>query len=156
MFSAYDLKKIIPRAIFALVAVNLSWGLMELFIRAVQALGDGAQALIMAPFQEAGLTGVQLSTSGGLAFSTIIAGAAGAAIVGIVPVVGVAISALFGLLFAFGIIMLRKVILIGLIIIAPVAIALSVFPQTEDYAKKWWEKLKRFLLESFDEMFADF
>jgi hypothetical protein len=21
---------------------------------------------------------------------------------------------------------------------------------------KWWEKLKRFLLESFDEMFADF
>lgn len=144
MFSAYDLKKIIPRAIFALVAVNLSWGLMEIFINGVQAIGDGAQQLVMAPFGPN--VGVELGGTSNLAFSAIIAGAAGAALIGIIPVVGVAVSGLFGLLFAFGIIMLRKIMLIGLIIIAPVAIALSVFPQTESWAKKWWDWFSKLLL----------
>ncbi len=146
MFSAYDLKKIIPRAIFALIAVNLSWSLMEIFIRAVEGIGQGAQELIMAPFADAGLVGISFGGGEGLAFSAIIVTAGAAAAIGIVPVLGVAVTGLFGLLFAFGIIMLRKVFLIGLIVIAPIAIALSVFPQTESWAKKWWDWFSKLML----------
>lgn len=144
MFSAYDLKKIIPRAIFALIAVNLSWSLMEIFIKAVEALGQGAQDLVMAPFGVH--QGVLLGTQGTFAFTAIAGTALAAAAIGIIPIVGTAVTALFGVLFAFAIIMLRRLILIGLIIIAPLAIALSVFPQTESWAKKWWDWFSKLML----------
>ncbi|MDQ5914074.1 MAG: hypothetical protein QG623_693, partial [Patescibacteria group bacterium] len=145
MFSAYDLKKIIPRAIFALVLVNLSWGLMEIFIRAVDVIGKGAEELVMAPFGDIG-RGIEIGASSGAAVFTLTAvGAAGAAF-GLIPILGVAITGLFGILFAFVITLIRRVLLIGLVIIAPVAIALSVFPQTESWAKKWWDWFSKLLL----------
>lgn len=144
MFSAYDLKKIIPRAIFALIAVNLSWSLIESFIKAVELLGLGAKEMITAPFGELG----QMHLGSGEASFALIGAGAGlaAAAAGIIPILGVAITGLFGLLFAFGILLLRKVFLIGLVVISPVAIALSIFPQTENWAKKWWDWFSKLLL----------
>jgi len=149
MFNAYDLKKIIPRAIFALVLVNLSWGLMEIFIQGIGALGEGAKELVKAPFAEAEIIGIQLggsgSTAGGLTLT--LAGLAGLGVVfGLVPILGVAIAGLTGILFAFIIALLRRVMLVALVIIAPIAIGLSVFPQTESWAKKWWDWFSKLLL----------
>jgi hypothetical protein len=149
MFSAYDLKKIIPRAIFALVAVNLSWGLMEIFIKGVGLLGEGAKDLVTAPFTSAGIEGIQLGGGGGGAGGLVLTLAGLAALgvgFGLIPILGVAITGLFGILFAFVIALLRRVMLIGLVMIAPIAIALSVFPQTESWAKKWWEWFSKLLL----------
>jgi hypothetical protein len=58
---------------------------------------------------------------------------------GLIPIAGVAVAALGGILFAFIIILARRIALLGLVIIAPFAIALMVFPQTEKWAKQWWE-----------------
>lgn len=144
MFSAYDLKKIIPRAIFALILINLSWGLMDIFIKIVNALGMGAQDLVMAPFGGAG--GINLNSASAITFSGLMVGVTAAVAIGIVPILGVAITGLFGMLFAFGIILLRKVFLVALVIVAPIAIGLSVFPQTESWAKKWWDWFSKLML----------
>lgn len=144
MFSAYDLKKILPRAIFALVAVNLSWGLMSIFIKAIDVLGNGAEKLITAPFGDLATYHIGAGgAAGALSFAVI--GGLGAAF-GLIPILGVAITGLFGILFAFAIALIRRVLIIGLIVIAPVAIALSVFPQTEKWAKEWWEWFSKLLL----------
>lgn len=149
MFSAYDLKKIIPRAIFALILVNLSWSLMSIFIQGVHYLGEGAKDLVMAPFEKAGITGISFGGSGFGAGGTVLTlatlGAAGV-VFGLIPVLGVAIAGLTGVLFAFVIALLRRVMLIGLVIISPIAISLMVFPQTESWAKKWWDWFSKLLL----------
>lgn len=149
MFSAYDLKKIIPRAIFALILVNLSWSLMSIFIQGVHYLGEGAKDLVMAPFEKAGITGISFGGSGFGAGGTVLTlatlGAAGV-VFGLIPVLAVAIAGLTGVLFAFVIALLRRVMLIGLVIISPIAISLMVFPQTESWAKKWWDWFSKLLL----------
>ena len=144
MFSAYDLKKIIPRAVFALVAANLSWSLMEVAIGAVNTLGDGAKELVLAPFGQT--AALQLTTGGNLGLLGISVLAVGGAALGLIPVAGVALAGLGGLLFAFIVILARRIALLGLVIIAPVAIALMVFPQTEKWAKEWWEWFLKLLL----------
>lgn len=145
MFSAYDLKKIIPRAVFALVAASLSWSLMNIMVNAVTFLGDSAQALVTAPFPDE-LLGISLGgSSGGLALGALAVGGLGVGL-GLLPIAGVAIAGLLGILFAFAIVLLRRVALVGLVIISPLAIALSVFPQTESWAKKWWDWFSKLLL----------
>ena len=144
MFSAYDLKKIIPRAVFALVAANLSWSLMSIAIGVVNILGEGAKDLIVAPF--ASTAAISPTTTGDILLLTIAAGAVASAGLGLIPVAGVAVAALGGILFAFIIILARRVALLGLVIIAPFAIALMVFPQTEKWAKQWWEWFLKLLI----------
>ena len=90
MFSAYDLKKIIPRAVFALVAANLSWSLMEVAIGAVNTLGDGAKELVLAPFGQT--AALQLTTGGNLGLLGISVLAVGGAALGLIPVAGVALA----------------------------------------------------------------
>jgi hypothetical protein len=144
MFSAYDLKKIIPRAVFALVAANLSWSLMSIAIGVVNILGEGAKDLIVAPF--ASTAAISPTSTGDILLLTIAAGAVASAGLGLIPVAGVAVAALGGILFAFIIILARRVALLGLVIIAPFAIALMVFPQTEKWAKQWWEWFLKLLI----------
>jgi hypothetical protein len=144
MFSAYDLKKIIPRAVFALVAANLSWSLMSIAIGVVNILGEGAKDLIVAPF--ASTAAISPTSTGDILLLTIAAGAVASAGLGLIPVAGVAVAALGGILFAFIIILARRVALLGLVVIAPFAIALMVFPQTEKWAKQWWEWFLKLLI----------
>ncbi len=145
MFSAYDIKKIIPRTVLALIGANLSWSLMNIVINSVNVLGDSIQDIILAPFTSAGLTSIRLDGSAApfMAIAAAVVATAGA---GLIPVVGIAVSGLFGILFAIVIVVLRTVILHFMVIVAPLAIALSVFPQTEKIFKQWWEWFFKVLL----------
>ncbi|USN97622.1 MAG: type IV secretion system protein [Candidatus Nomurabacteria bacterium] len=148
MFSAYDIKKIIPRAVMALVGINLSWALMDIFIRAVNALGESAYGLILAPFSGT-LTTIDFSGTGNT-FSAVLAVALGLAIgsvgLGLIPILGVAVAGATGILLAFAVVMIRRVALIGLIIVAPLAIAAGILPQTESWFKKWWDWFSKLML----------
>jgi hypothetical protein len=149
MFSAYDIKKIVPRAIFALVAINLSWSLMDIFINMVDALGMAVGDLILAPFEQGGVTGLDLrntSAAFSVALALLIAFAIGSAGTGLIPVIGVIVLGATGITLAFVITMVRRVALIGLVLIAPVAIAAGILPQTEGWFKKWWDWFSKLLL----------
>lgn len=144
MFSAYDLKKIIPRAVFAIIAINLSWSVMGLMINSINTLGNGAKDLIEAPFNN--LPVLSFSTAGAGSIMAIAVTAGAGAALGLLPIAGVAAAGLGGVLFAFLVVLARRVALLGLVILAPLGIGLMVFPQTEKWAKQWWEWFLKLLL----------
>lgn len=144
MFSAYDIKKILPRAAFALIAATLSYSLMELVINAVNLLGDSAYSLILGSFP--GAESIRLGSASSLSFAALAGTATAAAGAGLVPIVGVAAAAIFGVLFAFAIVLIRRVILTMMVIVAPIAIVAGIFPGTESLFKKWWDWFFKLLL----------
>lgn len=148
MFSAYDIKKILPRAAFALVGISLSWALMNILVNFMGFLGDSIEKIILDSFTTASsrLTSIQLDTSSSGWFMALASAAIIGSVLGLLPVLGLAIAGATGVGLAFIIILLRRVALVALVISAPLAIAMSVLPQTEKVFKEWWEWFFKLLL----------
>lgn len=148
MFSAYDIKKILPRAVFALVGISLSWALMSILINFMGFLGDSIESIILESFSAASsqLTTVKLDATTGGWFVALAALAVGSAGLGLIPVLGLLLAGVTGVGLAFIIILIRRVALVALVVLAPLAIAMSVLPQTEKIFKNWWEWFFKLLL----------
>lgn len=148
MFSAYDIKKILPRAVFALVGISLSWALMNILVNFMGFLGDSIEKIILDSFTTASsrLTSIQLDGASEGWFMALASVAVVGTILGLLPVLGLAIAGATGVGLAFIIILLRRVALVALVISAPLAIAMSVLPQTEKVFKEWWEWFFKLLL----------
>lgn len=148
MFSAYDIKKILPRAVFALVGISLSWALMNILINFMGFLGDSIESIILDSFSAASsqLTTVKLDATTGGWFVALAALAVGSAGLGLIPVLGLLLAGVTGVGLAFIIILIRRVALVALVVLAPLAIAMSVLPQTEKIFKNWWEWFFKLLL----------
>lgn len=160
--SAYTIKKIIPKILVAAIALFLSFFLADLAIRFFNGLGDGIEAFLLAPFgdlltavrDERGLDYImgQLSGVGGGEAGTAAALFAGAGITAFAGAGGVG-----GLIIAIGLIIaafvvgfvalvLRKVLIILLVVMMPLAIAAWILPSTEKWAKQWWDLFSKLLL----------
>ena len=161
--SAYTMRKVIPKLIIATIMLFLSYYFLSLAITFVNALGDGVASLIMGPFADGQL--LQQSKDGGaiawilesgnfgapdstvaqtaaismalVAFVT--QGGAGLVVIGIMFV-------LFACLTAFVSLVIRKIMLLGLVMIAPLAIVAWILPSTEKWFKKWWETFSKLLI----------
>ncbi len=159
MFSAYTIKKILPRLLIAAVAIQLSWWLCTEAIRATNVIAAGVEGLIYAPF--GGLTGRlninSLLVSGGAAsagaavtsYAVITASLAAAVYAGPVTVVGLlalAGTALLGALIALFLLVLRRLVILFLVLTAPIAIAAWILPGTQKIWKLWWESFTKLLL----------
>ncbi len=154
MIEAYTVRKVLPRILVAAILINLSIyivaGLEDIF----NILGAGISSIIEAPFRAAagsimggsksvlpgmnigggtGLLGVgALSLGlGALAFGVLTAGSIGILLL-------VVIMALVAVLGIFITVIVRQGLLVFLLLISPVAFALYVLPNTEQYFKKWW------------------
>lgn len=158
IFSAYTIKKMVPKLVIAIILIQLSWVIMMYGIEIVNVIGAGLQDLLFMPFGGA----KQLSNvgpileianigggeqSGVVLFGVgigaiIVASGGGALFVVLAAAVGVAIAVIV----AVATLLLRKIIIIGLIIIAPLAILAWVLPNTEKYFKWWWSNLTKLLL----------
>lgn len=158
MFSAYTIRKILPRLLIAVIAIQLSWALVLLAVRINNDVAHGLEALFYAPFGgvDAFSLGSIIQTGGGSAagfagagFAAVAAGTAGFMLLGPGTAVGVlalAATAALGLLVALFTLILRRAILIFLIVIAPVAIVCWVLPGTDKFWKLWWESFSKLLI----------
>jgi len=159
--SAYTIKKIVPRMVIATILIFTSYYLAAMGIAFVNALGDGVNALIMAPFPDLRdaynqnntiqfiLTNISgFSTGEGAAATGIIVGA-GIAAIGSVGVLGLIVPILLvggAVLVAFITLVLRKVLILGLIFIMPLAIVAWILPGTQKWFDSWWKLFSRLLL----------
>ena len=143
IFNAYTVKKILPRLIFAAIAITLSWQLMQFFVTFTNDLGLGIRNLIYAPFRDTINSGDIKGT--GMTASLLIGGA-GITALGVFGVLSFALTAALAVLVAFLTLVLRQVLIITLVIIAPVAIVASVLPNTQRAYKLWWENFSKALL----------
>jgi hypothetical protein len=132
MFSNYSIKKILPRLVIVVIAVNLSYYICALLVDVSNIIG-------------ANIAGVLESLSGSNNFS-IGAGTAIMALIGILIalIVGGA-AALLAVIMIFACLTLRDLAITALIIVSPIAFVLYLLPNTEKLFKKWFNEFTRML-----------
>lgn len=158
--SNYGVKKMLPRVILVAIAINLSWFIMASAVDVVNILGVGLHTLLSATGVNASidtlnisnvtaaLTGGTLATAGvaGLTAAVIIPAtftSFGTLILLALPFI---LGAALALLAAVATLFVRNALVIVLVIIAPLAIAAYLLPNTEEYFKKWRKLLISMLL----------
>ncbi|MEX2014906.1 MAG: type IV secretion system protein [Candidatus Saccharimonadales bacterium] len=155
MFDAYNIRKIAPRMLLAVIGVNISIYLCVAAVDITNVIGGGLGALIREPFEATGSFGEQeisFGDTGSDIGGSIVGAAGGGLLVTLLAVLGggslgLILWLLLLLMLAAGLIalaiMATVVIRFGAIIlltlVSPVAIALLVLPGTEKYFRRWWE-----------------
>lgn len=130
ILDAYTLRKLLPRILISIVFITLSWNIMEFLITLTNDVGNGVRALIYLPFQGdsiefgaiTGLTSWLLLGIGGITLGAM----------GLLSLVATALLAVF---IAFMVLVLRELIIIVLVLVAPIGIACLILPNT----RKGWQ-----------------
>ena len=167
IISAYQIHKITPKILIAAILIFLSYYLLSIAITVMNAAGDGVASLMMGPFDNGMLL---TKTKEGDALEYILSGAqagakptdTAAALAGTGVIVGALIAymasggvaililgfmiPLFAAASAFIALVIRKVLILGLIMIAPLAIVAWILPGTEKWFKSWWGMLSKLLI----------
>jgi len=162
VFSAYTVKRALPRMIIAVIFITLSWYICIFLIDFVNVIGTGVLGIITSPFET-----VSAGLKGALATAQIVnntgdgdgAGLGLAAIVATTGFVGFAtgfvsisiiLSTLFSAALVLGAIFLllvaRQMFIILLILAAPLAILAWIFPGNDKGWKIWWGSFSKLLL----------
>lgn len=151
-FDNYSVKKLLPRLLIAGIGIQLSWFLLVQLINIFNILGNGIGNLLLNPF---GLnTNTELGDIiGGItqeaSFGDFALGFA--AMAAIIPAfiggfVGLAVGVLGAVMVGFITLIVRDMIIFLGVVLAPVAIAMSVLPGTQKTSKWWWESLEKALM----------
>lgn len=173
MISAYAVKKMAPRILFAAIAINLSIYLVVAAVDITNIIGTGLGQLLREPFINADtFSSMNLQANAestvvggagiaiGVVAASLLAGLVGSIFSGL-SIVGILGTAVGGILFLILLIVLTVgavslavvatvVIRYGLIVflglVAPIAIACAILPGTEKYFKSWWSLFSKTLL----------
>lgn len=153
MFSAYTVKKAIPRMVAAILFITLSWYICGFFIAFFNVMGAGVMGLITSPFglgADATLSNLFDQGTGGTLVQggSVILGAF--ALVTVEGLLGIVASyllvAALVLFIAFIILTIRQLIILGLILAAPLAILAWIFPGNDKPWKFWWGTFSKLLM----------
>jgi hypothetical protein len=165
VFSAYTVKKVLPKILIGAVLIQLSWPIFTLLIQFVNALGTGLYWLMMAPFDVADTGYVDINdiigasttetpaTDAENAGGLLLGVGAGIVAAGAISITGTwltiilaALGILVSVIVAIFTLVVREVILILLLVLAPLALALWIFPGTQKFWNVWWQSFSKLLL----------
>ncbi|MDX1765644.1 MAG: hypothetical protein R3313_01680 [Candidatus Saccharimonadales bacterium] len=145
-FNAYEIRKIIPRLVLGIIGVQLSWYLVGFALDVFNVLGAGIRGLILAPIEGinfevnldfAGIWNEIAAAVGIVGTTTGIVLALQGGLLSGIPLVLFPI--VMGVLLVVITLIARRLMVMVLIVIAPVAFVAWVLPNTEKIFKKWWE-----------------
>jgi hypothetical protein len=144
--SAYTVKRALPRLVIAAIFISISYPVCVFLIELFNAIGAGTKGLLTAPFAAAHGTK-------SLTLETLFSQSAFQALI-VLPTIAAALILLifFGgtlLLFAglgFLVLLLRQMFIIGLLLIAPLAILAWIFPGNDRLWKSWWGLFSKLLI----------
>ena len=154
--SAYTVKKALPRMIAAAIFIAFSYEITVFLIQVINAIGLGIKGLMLAPFDnipdtlagyftlgEGFATGVVLGIAGGIGIA--VATGPGAIGIGALFLGFLAIAALV-LVIAYAVLVLRQMIIIALMLLAPLAIIGWIFPSNTRLWTLWRGTFVKLLL----------
>lgn len=141
----YNVKKMLPRLVVAVILVQFSWVLMQLAFDVTNILAAGISSLPI--FNVA-------TAAGHIPAASYVVGAgiaalftAGAIATGlIIPFLLMLLAAVIGILAVFLTLIIRQYLIIVLVVIAPLAFVAWVLPNTENLFKTWSKLLLRLLI----------
>lgn len=136
-FDPYTVKKALPRMFIAVIFIALSLPICSFFINISNVIGNGAGNLITTLSGTDALTGLDGAAGGS---NTLVTGGALLALTGSITwgVIGsLGLVMIVGLLIGFFILILRQVLIVMLIILAPLAILVWIFPGNDKLWGVW-------------------
>lgn len=154
-FDAYTVRKMLPRLAAAAILIQISWPLFKFAVDLSNDLGQGVQSLMLAPFGGPGKMGFDnlIASAGNWApgvvvtsatvFTTAVIAFSGLTIFGWVLI---ALSAIVSVLVGFFVLILRQMLIILCMILAPIALVAFVLPGTQRYWKLWQDNFTKLLL----------
>jgi hypothetical protein len=144
VLDAYTVRKTLPRLLVAAIFITLSWYLVAFLIQLSNDVGNSVRAIIYTPFKDIGSGTITLKQDGSLVAGLV----GGAALYAIGPLAlgTFALSALVAVGVGFVILVVRKLIILLLIIVAPLAIACYVLPNTQKGWTLWKDTLTSMLV----------
>lgn len=144
---AYTVRKVLPRLLVAAVGIAVSWDLMRFLVGFFDALGHAASSIIYTSFQQKANDTSVVSLGGtflanALGIIGIGAVGVGAAVVapllGALGVIAILCSIVLALMVGMTIVLARQAIIVVCILLAPLAIAAYILPNTNKLANFWW------------------
>jgi hypothetical protein len=164
-FDAYTVRKMLPRLVVAVIAIQFSWVMFGWMINVFDALGNGIQALMYLPFggythmtlqallsgysdcSSATATNCVASGNSFNVFELLLLGGIGAAgyLLTIGGVLALAVPVLIAVIVGFFVLIARKILIILLMITAPLALVAWILPGTQRYFKMWWDNFIKLL-----------
>jgi hypothetical protein len=145
ILDAYTIRKTLPRLLIAIIGISVSWPLTQFFIQLFNVLGKDIEELIAAPF--ASLHQNNTAWVIALANPLTLVTAAGAALFAYGPaILTFGITAFLAALVAVLILVVRQTVIIVLVILAPLAIACYVLPNTQKVWNFWRENFLGMLM----------
>ena len=143
LVDAYTIRKVLPRLIAMAIIITLSWALMRFVIQLFNDLGYGIRYLIEHPFSNLS-NNIDLSGGGGVAVDL----ATGVAItaLGIFGLLSFVATAALAVFVAFMVLIIRQVVVVALVIVAPVALLCYILPNTQRLYKVWFDSFSGALI----------
>lgn len=142
-FDAYTVRKSLPRMMIAVLFITLSLPITQFFVNLSNVVGSGVEGIIMSasgsPDSIAGL----YSVNGGFLFTAAAAGGiagiawAGAVGASLAMLASLALTVFLALLLGYIILVVRELLIIVLIMVAPLAILVWIFPANDKLWKIW-------------------
>ncbi len=133
ILDAYTIRKLLPRILISIIFITLSWSVMNFLIILTNDVGNGIRALIYLPFQ--GMNGVEFGVGDSTNFLTTLMLGGAAVSLGAIGLLSLVVTAVLAVIIAFLVLVLRELIIIVLIIMAPIGIACLILPNT----RKGWQ-----------------
>lgn len=140
-FDAYTVKKALPRMVLAVMFITLSLPITQFFINVSNVVGVGIQGLVLSASdspssllelydvgEATGLTGLVVG-------GAIVAGGTGAITLGVIASLG--LVAFVTLLIGFLVLIVRELLILVLMVVAPLAILVWIFPANDKLWKIW-------------------
>lgn len=152
-FDAYAIRQILPRLVIAIIAMQLSWELLIFIIEFTNDVGRGLSDLMYAPFGGSqnmtlsALIGANTSEAAATTiFTTAVIGTAIAAAISPFGILVLAISALASIFIGILVLLVRNILIILCLMVAPLAIMAWVLPGTRNYWNYWQETFSKLML----------
>lgn len=133
-FDPYTIKRALPRLAVSVLLTWSSFFIMQTLVDLSNLLGTAVPSLLSAVTGNSGVSSYNFDMNFGDAGLTIIL------------VLVLSFAALGALLIGVAGLIARSIILFGLVLLAPLAFAAWVLPNTESLFKKWWKNLIKVLM----------
>jgi len=146
LLSAYTIRKILPRFLFAAIFITLSWSALELLVTLSNDAGHGILQLFKYAFKDVASGSAEITAVANGVGATAILFLIGAALFEVIGLLSFAVTALLGIFVAIGVLILRELLLMLLVIFAPLAIACYILPNTHRIWTIWKDMLIAVLL----------
>jgi hypothetical protein len=144
ILDAYTVRKVLPRLLIIAIIIALSWPLMKFAVDLTNEVGILTRSLIYGPFK--GLSGAPFSLGGGSLALGGLLGLGGFIVLGYIGVLSYLLSALVALVVGFLVLILRQIVVTMLIVLAPLALAAYILPNTQKLYSLWWDSFSKALM----------